>query len=141
MTPSAFAKMGLRLLALYMGLFVALPGLFYAAEWALASVGAESMGYVLWAGITVALAVWLWMAADRILDMLLPISVAREIPADYPRLQGLVLMFMGGLLAFDGLYWLLDVILMKDLTNLARGVIYSATGLALFCEPVWRRRH
>ena len=136
MTPSAFSKLGLRLLALHIGLFTALPQLGY---WIPSATDTQSLPFLLPAIFTAGMAIGLWVFADRILDIILPIRVSREIPPNYPRLQGLVLMFVGGLLVFDGLHRV--VYPWEDVGVIPQWPLFVVLGLALFCEPAWRRRH
>lgn len=138
MTPSAFTKLGLRLLALHIGLFTALPEL---CRWGPSTVDAQPMAfmYVLQAIIAGAVAIGLWMAADRILRVILPARVSRDIPPDYPYLQGLALMFTGGLLVFEGVHLLAYP--MQDSGVIPQWPLFVFLGLVLFCEPAWRRRH
>lgn len=136
MTPSAFTKLGLRLLALHVGVFTALPIFIY---WIPSATEAPLWIYAWQAMGLIAVALCLWIFADGIVDLVLPVRVSRDIPKDYPRLQGLALMFVGGLLVFDGLR-LLTYPLLDAHVN-AEWPTYIGLGLALFCEPVWRRRH
>lgn len=141
MTPSVFTKLGLRLLALHMALFIALPGFLYLGMNLAAIRSVVMLSYLLQMSVTAGIAIWLWLSADRLLAIVLPAGAAREIPPDYPYLQGLAFMFAGGLLALDGVYWLTDAISRKDVAAAANGAVIGLVGLVLFCEPAWRRRH
>lgn len=138
MTPSAFTKLGLRLFALHVGLFTALPRL---SRWVPSAVDAQPMAYayVVQAIIMAGIAVWLWMAADYIVHIILPARVSRDIPPDYPRQQGLALMLTGGLVVFEGVH--LFLFPFHEASAIPQWPIYAVIGLALFCAPVWQRRH
>jgi hypothetical protein len=147
MTPAIFTKLGLRALASYLLLFVSLPAvatvLYKAVQQGNLHIVdvPDAVSYILQIAVAGGVGAVLWLGADRLLAKVLPAGAAHDALEGYPRLQSLVLMFVGGLLALDGIDWLIDALVQKRVESLVQSLTCLLAAVALLGNSVWRPRH
>lgn len=125
MTPAAFAKLCLRLLAAYLLVFVvpwSLPMTIMGIQTALSNGGDSANVTYQWLQgvmvlITTAIALGLWFGADRVLRYVLPAGADTKVTEPYERIQSVAMLFIGGVLALHAAQYGLEFIQSGDALN------------------------
>ncbi|HVZ29457.1 MAG TPA: hypothetical protein VG839_03620 [Asticcacaulis sp.] len=113
MTPAGFAKLGLRLLSLYV-LFVAFRQCVSASQifWEkiqdIGRVLPDPVPQLAQGVVLAAVAAFLWFRAENLARRLLPLGAGTNAGPEYASWQRVGLMFAGGLLCMQGLVELID---------------------------------